>query len=276
MARGRGRREVCGLAVLLPALITGCASDSPRSTAENVSTVQPTELVHLDFEDRAAPVGEIVPSVANHGTVDLGSEVVTYAGGRIIRVDGRDSGYAIRFPEHSGGREAPAAMLLLWSREDPDPLSPAARDFSFGADVLLDAVSSGADSDNGDNVIQRGLYDDTVQYKLQLDGGVPSCRLTGTTGTALVGADEPITRGVWHRLTCERRGDVVSLVVEPLEDAEAVLRSNQSTEPVGSIEVAVTTPLVVGGKVDGEGRVVASATDQFNGAIDNVSFNLLD
>jgi len=276
MARGRAWLRVGGLTVVLPTLVTGCAAGTPRSVAESAPTAHPTDLVHLDFEDRAAPVGEIVPSVANRGTADLGSEVVTYAGGRITRVEGRDSGYAIRFPEHVGAIDAPAAMLLLRSREDPDPLSPGSRDFSFGADVLLDAESSGTDSDNGDNVIQRGLYDDDAQYKLQLDGGVPSCRLFGTQGAGVVKADEPVAAGEWYRLTCDRNGDVVSLLVEPLDDPDAVPLSTQATASVGAIEVVDSTPLVVGGKVDREGRVVTSSTDQFNGAIDNVSFKLLD
>lgn len=232
-------------------------------------------MVDLDFEDRAAAVGAVVPSVANNGWADLRSKVATYAGGRVHREEGRGSGYAIRFPEHTGEVGAPAAILQLWVVGAGDALSPDRRDFSFGADVLLDEESSGSDSDDGDNVIQRGLYEDEVQYKLQLDHGVPSCRLAGTAGSAIVHASVPIDRGEWYRITCERREDVVSLMVEPLDDAGAGVQTSRIAGEVGAITLPRLVPFAVGGKVDAEGQVVYSATDQFNGVIDNVSFQLL-
>jgi len=270
----RGREY--GLALLLGASVAGCSAAAPRTVAESEPTPHVTELVHLDFEDRVAPVGEIVPSVANRGTADLGSGVVTHAGGRIVRAAGRDSGYAIRFPEHTGTVGAPAAMLLLHSRADADLLNPGDRDFAFGADVLPDPISAGSETDDGNNIIQRGLYEDDIQYKLQLDGGVPSCRLAGSEGIAVIVAQDPVPAEAWHRITCERRGDVVSLEVERLDEPGDVVLTEQVTEPVGALVLRRSTPLVIGGKVDADGRVVVSSTDQFNGVIDNVSFMLLD
>ncbi len=261
--------------MLLPAFVTGCSTAPQRSDSEIVPAARSADLVYLDFEDRAAPVGEIVPGVTNKGTADVGSEVVTYAGGRITLTEGWDTGYAVRFPGYSGSVEAPAAMLLLRSREEADPLSPGTRDFSFGADVRLDDESSGPGSDNGDNVFQRGTFEDPAQFKLQVDRAVPSCRVAGSEGAVLVSAADPIAPGEWLRLICERRGDVVSLTVELLGDATTSAQSTQATVEVGVVDFERSTPLVVGGKVDAEGRGVPASTDQFNGTIDNVSFKVL-
>lgn len=271
----RGGRAF-GLMLVLLLVATGCTAGTPTSSAGPPSDPPATELVHLDFEDRAAPVGAIVPSVANGGRADVSSEVSTYSGGRIVREYGQGSGYAIRFPEYAGVLGAPAAVLLIRARGTADPLSPGDRDFMFGADVLLDAESSGAASDNGDNVVQRGLYDDGIQYKLQIDHAVPSCRMAGTKGSAYVEAAAPIGRDEWHRLTCERSGDVVSLTVESLEAEGGLVEYAHVTAKLGAIDVSAKVPFSVGGKVAADGRVVSSATDQFNGAIDNVMYELLD
>jgi hypothetical protein len=60
-----------------------------------------------------------------------------------------------------------------------DVLEARLGDFRFGAAFRLDAVSQGSRADNGDNLVQRGLSGDPAQYKLQLDGRVPACRVQG-------------------------------------------------------------------------------------------------
>jgi hypothetical protein len=268
MTPGRGV-----LVLVMGGLVTACAASGRTYVTEEPPTPSSTNLVELDFEDRAAPVGEIVPSVRNRGTGRLYTEVVTSGGGRILRAEGSGSGYAVRFPGLDGGLDAPAAMLLLRSRDAEDFLSPGAEDFAFGADVLLDEASGDAPSDNGNNVVQRGLYEDDVQYKLQADHGSLSCRIAGTDGEAVVTA--PVVKpGEWYRISCERSNGDVVLSWEPLGDSGEEAGSTVQRSTIGDVTFAVGTPFVVGGKLDASGQVPVEATDQFNGVIDNVWFTV--
>jgi hypothetical protein len=62
------------------------------------------------------------------------------------------------------------------------PAQPGSRDFEFGAGFSLDTKSTGDHADNGDNLIQRGLFGDKAQYKIQVDKGKVSCRIKGSGG----------------------------------------------------------------------------------------------
>jgi hypothetical protein len=261
------------MVMVMGGLATACAASGRTYVAEEPPEPTSTNLVELNFEDRAAPVGEIVPSVQNTGTGRLYAEIVTHAGGRVLRAEGSESGYALRFPGLEGGIDPPAAMLLLRSRDAEDFLSPGDRDFSFGADVLLDEESEDAPTDNGNNVVQRGLYEDTVQYKLQVDHGSVSCRIAGSDGAAVVTAPvgEP---GEWYRVTCERSNGDVLLSWERLSDSKT--GETMRRADIGEVTFPAGTPFVVGGKLDARGEVTVEATDQFNGVIDNVWFTLQD
>ena len=270
MAPGRGLLVV----VVMGGLATACAASGRTYVDEEPPAPQSTNLVQLDFEDRAAPVGEIVPSVQNTGRGKLYAEIITHAGGRILRAAGSGSGYALRFPGVEGGIDPPAAMLLLRSQDTMDFLSPGSADFAFGADLLLDEESEDAPTDNGNNVVQRGLYEDTAQYKLQVDHGAFSCRVAGSEGEAVVSAPGVVEPGEWYRVSCEWSDDNVVLSWERLADTEEGTTVRRST--IGDVTFSAGTPFVVGGKLDARGEVTVDATDQFNGVIDNVWFTLRD
>jgi hypothetical protein len=271
MTPGRG----VWVLVVMGGLASACAASGRTYVADEPPAPSSTNLVQLDFEDRAAPVGEIVPSVQNTGTGRLYAEVVTHAGGRVLRAEGSGSGYALRFPGLDRDLDAPAAMLLLRSRDAEDFLSPGSEDFAFGADVLLDEESEDAPTDNGNNVVQRGLFEDAVQYKLQVDHGSLSCRIAGADGAAVVTA--PVVQpGEWYRISCERSNGDVVLSWEPLGDSDEEAGSTVRRGTIGDVTFAAGTPFVVGGKLDGNGQVTVEATDQFNGVIDNVWFTLQD
>jgi hypothetical protein len=146
-------------------------------------------------------------------------------------------------------------------------LSPGDRDFEFGAAFELDPESSGSEADNGDNLLQRGSFNDPGQYKIQLDHGVPSCRVAGDAGVLFVEADEAVDPGAWYSVSCRRAGDEVTLTVTPYADQDDG-ESWRATGPTGTVPFG-DQPLSVGGKVDPSGTPVASA-DQFNGAVDDV------
>lgn len=155
--------------------------------------------------------------------------------------------------------------MLAIRVEEGSSLDPGREDFSFGADVMLDP---GGDGD-GDNVIQRGLFEDTGQYKLQLDSRHVSCTVKGAAGRVLVKTDDPVESGVWYRIACRRTGEIVGLGVRRLDTGATVTVSEEGT--IGDVRSQrATAPLTVGGKLTASGEIAAGDPDQLNGAVDNV------
>lgn len=214
-----------------------------------------TDDVWLQFDGSSG--GEAPVDVAS--TAAAVGDVVS-DGGSIRQVAGPPGyGSAVEFPA-SG---EPAAVIIVRNSGSTDRLEPGDRDFAFGADVR---VSAG--NDDGDNVLQRGLWGDDGQYKLQVDYGVVSCTVQGASGRVLVRIDEIVEPLVWYRLVCQRSGDDLSLEVERL-DTGATWRE-AATGPIGSVRMSsADSPLSIGGKVGWNGEIV-KGPDQFNGAIDNV------
>ena len=116
--------------------------------------------------------------------------------------------------------------------------------------------------------MQRGNFSDPGQFKIQLDHGVPSCRIVGDAGEVFVEAQEAVEPEAWYAVSCEREGSEVSLTVTPYDDQEDRSPGAPPVRPAPSRCGA--QPLVRGrqGRVR-EGVPVASA-DQFNGAVDDV------
>lgn len=264
--------------VVLVLLVTGCGDDDGREARTGVHpSTRPApagSVLDLDFEQSYVAPGAVVASAENRTSVPVRTAIATSAGGRIVRAEGADSSSALRFPPYAV-RTTPAAVLLLWVRDGADLLSPGDRSFSFGADFRLDAVSAGSPADNGDNLVQRGLSTDSTQYKIQIDRGVPSCRIAGAAGEGILKTEVAVRRDTWYRVTCRRHGSVLTLVLERLGGAGPNARTRATaTLPTGSVSMAAVVPLAVGGKVDADGTVPASSTDQFNGVVDNVRFSL--
>lgn len=280
---GNGTRRrvwrACLPAAVLGLFVTGCGDRDGREARTGVDpSTRPApagSVLDLDFEQSYVAPGAVVASAENATKVPVRSTIATSAGGRITRTEGADSSSALRFPRYSAAGKTPAAVLLIWVRGGEDLLSPGDRAFSFGADFRLDGVSSGSPSDNGDNLVQRGLSADATQYKIQIDRGVPSCRIAGAAGEAVLTAEVAVLRDTWYRVTCRRRGTALTLVLEQLAGSGPRARTRATaTLPTGSVSMTAGVPLAVGGKVDAAGAVTASATDQFNGVVDNVRFSL--
>ena len=257
---------------------TGCRPSVGSSSSGEVERPPPTasgaELL-LTFEDSPGS-GAVLPGPRDLGLVPSRTLVRTSGGGRVTADRGPD-GLVGRFPSVEGPAGSSAVVVVVPT--EPDRLSPGDADFSYGADVVLDEVSEGP-GDNGDNVLQRGLFTDAVQYKLQLDHGRPSCRLAGATGTAVVKADTSVTRGEWYRLVCRRQSD--ELVLEVREwggDAWGDSVRWSSRHPVGAMSFdrpdQTVVPLSVGGKVGADGRIPEGSSDLLNGAVDNVFVDVL-
>lgn len=262
----RWKPGVLGLLVgtcAVAATLSGC---SPTSGAEGRRA--PEQLLRVDF-DEAEPT-----HIGNAGTA--AAEIVLLAVNKPTTrfENGPEGTPALRLPRYSGRPGGSYAAVTI-RPQATDWLSPGAADFGFGADITLDADSSGTAVDNGDNVLQRGLFGDPAQYKLQVDKRRPSCVVRGTEGTVEAKSRVALEVGVWYRLGCRRAGTAVHLTVQRLSPAAEPAPAVETTAegPTGDVTMDLATPLSIGAKVSATGQLTTSSTDQFNGSLDNVYFS---
>ncbi len=255
--------------VLVAALLclAGCGTkdgDDLASPPSPSPTVEPPAFL-MDFES-GLTVGTDVQRVENAGTGSVDVDVRASGTATVEVVEGPEGGHAIRFPAYTGAATAPAAVLVAADQSD-GTLDPGAADFTFGASFSLDEKSSGSDADNGDNLVQRGTFDSPGQFKIQIDHGVPSCRILGEAGEVFVKAEGPVDPASWYAVTCERTSSEVTLKVRAL-DGGAGEGTWTTSGTTGTISLQ-GLPLTIGGKTAPDGTPVASP-DQFNGAVDDV------
>lgn len=209
---------------------------------------------------------------ANTGTAPLVVAAVTAQGGAVRTVAGSGgAGPGVRLPAYVASKP-PLAVLTVTDRTGSDVLSPGTGAFSFGADFTLDAKSQGSAADDGNNLIQRGLFGDAAQYKLQVDQGRPLCRVKGRSGAVLVQSTRTVQADAWYRASCSRVANTVTLTLVRLADGSTWTWS--ATGAIGEVRASPgSVPLSVGGKVDGQGRIVVSSADPFNGVVDNAFYD---
>ncbi len=252
---------------LTAAAVIGICSAGPASA-------DPEVALHFDIGTN----GEQIATVANSGTATTRQRIVVAGGGRLVARWSRTGRLAADYPAFDGSQGGPRAVVAVRNAALEDELDPGAARFMFGADVRRDAVGSGTWADNGNNVIQRGLYADAAQYKIQIDDGYASCRVKGDRGVLRVESEAFMDPGIWYRIACARRiwarGEHLELTVAPINPdgtpGEAVSISS-AVRPVGNTSFNRGTPLSVGGKLT-PGLTIDAASDQFNGWIDNAFF----
>ncbi len=224
----------------------------------------------------AAPVAYRAAPADSDGAqqnVVLLAGVVASGGGRVTEAPSRtgSGGPAMRFPAFDPSARGPRAAVVTRSATARDVLDPGTDDFSFGATVQLDAANEQAgSSDNGNNVLQRGLFGARSQYKIQIDERRPSCRVKGPLGAVLVTSKTTVTPGRWYGLACSRSGDTITLTVTRwTADGTPRIDVATATRPTGDLRPTVASlPLSVGAKVEDNGALTTSP-DQFNGVIDD-------
>ncbi|CUR57772.1 exported hypothetical protein [metagenome] len=222
----------------------------------------------------------VAVKVNNAGSSVTVQRVVSEDGGSLTFASSyATAGNALRYPAYDGDPAAPRAVVGVTNAGDTDGLTPRGRAFTIGADVRLARVNNGTPYDNGNNVIQRGLYDEASQFKIQVDDGRASCRIKGLSGETMLTSGRAIATGAWYRLTCRRINrdgpDRFRLVVRPIasDGSLGVATKVSSTTTVGRLSFPVSTPMSLGGKL-GNDLVIVAASDQFNGKLDNAFFRL--
>ena len=135
-------------------------------------------------------------------------------------------------------------------------LDPGTSDFTFGAVVRLTRGS-------GDwNIMQKGYWSDTGQWKLSLErtnsGLRFSCRVKGSSGAVMAYTPAGVVSapGSWVRAECHRDATGVSVLV----NSEVVGRTSGRTGDVRS-----SSPYLIGSK-----GLEANDSDQFLGLMDYV------
>lgn len=231
----------------------------------------PADRLWLTFDSGSLSAGRTPGSVTNLGSANVTARVVTLDGGEATRTRGHGPGEALRYPSFSGSSQPPRAVLRITNDGTQDQLNPGTSLFSFGADVRLRAESEGTRTDNGNNVVQRGLHEDSAQYKLDLDGRRPGCRVKGASGAVSVRSAVPVNSQDWYRVVCTRDESGVTMsVVQFLGGGGRRTSTMSGSGPTGAVVMASSrTPMSVAGKLQADGRLVPS-TDQFNGVIDRV------
>lgn len=220
--------------------------------------------VELTFEDGR-------PGSSSGGAV-LDIAEVTDNGGDIGSASSWDGSAAAEFPAYQVDT-APEAAVTAVDRAGVDDLDPGSAAFRISADFSLGSPSWGSSTDNGNNLVQRGLFHAKTQYKLQVDYAHPGCRVKGRSGAVAVRSTRTVTPGIWYRATCTRSGTTVALTVTRLDNGTTW--TYRAAGATGSMTPSSRSiPLAVGAKVSATGDLVTDDADQFNGAVDNVVLDI--
>ena len=240
---------------------SGAPTQSARSTYPIAPSVSAAGVL-LDF-DNEDPLATTVAKRVSVRSLEAG-------GGQAVQVPSGNGTSALRFPPHSPETQAPRLVFVINPAGATDLLNPEGNDFSFGADLRLNDVSSGKGGDNGDNVLQRGLFSDANQYKLQVDKRVPSCTVKSAEGRLFVKFDQGLDEG-WFRVRCDYEAGLLRLSVSRiLTDRVEELGAKTGSMSIESLSFSRSTPATIGGKIGSNGELVLNESDQFNGELDNV------
>ena len=284
------RASAAGVVVVAAVVLSGCSGNTATDRGAAASPPTPSTVggaaegssagvverpLLLSFTSGAGADG-VFSQVWNSGAADLDVTVESWGGGR-LETAGSFVGRGARFPAFS--RTDPSYAVVRVTNGGPvDALSPGDADFVYGVDVRIDDVTTGSPGDDGDNLLQRGLFEQHAQYKLQVDGGRPTCRVAGLEGEVIASLDLVLEPGQWYRLRCTREANVVGVWAVRLVDGQPAsgwVRGAQQGG-TGTLVMPPETPLTVGGKLSHEGELMPSSTDQFNGVMDRVYLRILD
>jgi hypothetical protein len=270
------RTVLAAFAVVLGGMTAGCAASmgdhgaatrGPQETAQRRAGPADLEISvgeHVAAGDTLR-AGDLDVQGARSAAVTL----VRASAGRLRAATGLAGRMAIGLPAYSARSDEPIAVMAV--RPRGGWMTPVEGDVDLAVDLELDKVTSGTKRDNGDNVLQRGLYVDEAQYKLQVDHHRPSCLMRGVGGQVLAQFPEPLEPEQWYRIRCTRHHDEVRLAVSRLDEQGSPLstRTRVAHGEIGPMEFPASSPMSIGGKLTPDGSP-AAATDQFNGLLDRV------
>jgi hypothetical protein len=253
--------------------------------ASSILTAQAAPRVRASLNFNAPAPGQTVTTLAVGGDYAkyLSAKVVTANGGKAVSAANNISAYrnVIDFPPHADRTSNPptAIVSLRNTTSTVDPLNPGSGNFTWQADFSLDD-NVGTDNTDGDNLVQRGLIPEK-QWKLSVDLHQAGCYVRtvarGTEAvTPLITIPNQTSNIRWYRAICNRSlTGVLTLRVYAYWTSKAawvLFRSSTAPQSAsGSLAMARTVPVAIGGKLKDDGTISLSpAADQFNGKVDNV------
>jgi hypothetical protein len=197
--------------------------------------------------------------------------IARQSGGAARLVKGPDAALptAMEFPPRVASGTYPRAVVKVMPVLS-EALDPGPADFEFGAVFRVDKTSAGRRNDDGDNVFQRGLYSDGSIYKLEVDKHYPACLIKGADGEVIVRSRAKIKFDVWYRAMCNRTSTEVSITVSRIGETAAPVTTVVAGAS-GNLYFRPSLPAAIGGKLNRHGRIVENDTDQFNGAVAEVT-----
>jgi Laminin G domain len=236
-------------AIGILSILTACGS--VQSSSELV--------VQYDFDDGLVDQeGQL--TVADASGNDRPAMIASENGGEeLLEVVEGEDGQALRFPprcEEEDPAQCPRVILEAagTSAENPGPAN-----FAIEVDLMVAPEDGGADQ----NVMQKGNFDDEAQWKIQIGAsGQSECvfRVPGQEDSLLLRSSESIVDGAWHAVRCQRVGS------ELTNDTDGAVTSMSIP---AEADFSNSRPLLMGGRDTGE------QNDQFYGAVDNATFELL-
>ncbi|GAA4454942.1 hypothetical protein [Phytohabitans houttuyneae] len=208
--------------------------------------------------------------VADSSGKGLHGAVSTGGGGAVTSVVPPGGDAFLRFPGGSCTLAPPCPQAIVTPAASTR-LVPAGGRFSFGADIRLTEPPSPA---AGMNVFQFGAAAAGLsQWKLQVDGGRPSCRWSdGVTAVLLPAGPDgyALTAGRWYRVSCWRLSrSVFQIRVDDPRTGRPVLAPGVAVAHLDGI--VPTGQAVIGGKRVRDIQTDVD-TDQFHGDLDNIRF----
>jgi len=132
-----------------------------------------------------------------------GSQPITFVGAGILSATGLVGG-AVEFTQ------APSFGTIGNSKND----NPGTQNFAMGIVFTTQPIP---EINYGGNLMQKGLFADPGQVKLQLTPaaqGTVNCRVKGSFGAKIIVSSVNVDDGAWHTAVCWRAGNVVGVTVD--------------------------------------------------------------
>lgn len=236
--------------IVIPAVPALAATPAAAPLAATTATPAAGTVARYTFDAGATAAGRVAENSgrglpltvrsADHGAVRF----VAGAGGRYVA-----------FPPPCAQAATTCPRALLEAPSDAG-LNPGTRTFVWGATI---AVSRSAVIGSS-NVMQKGVSDTGSQWKMQIGAtrGLGQCVLVGRGSATAYIARSTVTvaDGKWHKVTCQRAGAALSIVVDGVTRGRIAVPS--------TLDVSNTLPLRLGGPN------FNTSSDMFHGSLDDV------
>ena len=268
-----------------PPRTVGTALAAAAAFVTFAAAAQAAPVLVLDVDFNQGSLGSVITTPALFGTAaaGLGSTIVAEGGGQAVTGPNASSssGKAMRLPVYAvlNRPNTPLAVMSIANSTTTEAINIGTQTFSWQADFSQD-TNLGADTQDGDNLFQRGLAGETSQWKLSVDAHKIGCFLR-VNGVGVQTPSVTISDQSWYRAVCKRQNTsattaTLKLTVQKWNGAAwtAVASPAAVGGAFGALAFPVSRRMSVGGKLKSSDGTLHAQPDQFNGSIDNVQLRI--